>query len=249
MSQGGTLSPIEFDFLWEAFAAGEAPYPLELLSHGATVGERSRLRQETLQRLARRGLIDAHGDAHPLLGRHLEVLAEASSGVDSVALFDRDGPVHRALACANDGQGVLAVQDDESLNLTSIEADGLVSAVTALLPAGTRGKEKSVTVPMIGGKPAPQSDRDKQAFEELNAQERLRGGQIGATVRDEDGMRARSTVLSWFDTATGRYLARASIGPDGTEWITVAPLDTAMLRRLVAELVADARAQVGRVTT
>lgn len=247
MPGGGTLSPIELDFLWEAFAAGEAPYPLELLSHGATVGERARLRQETVQRLTARGLIDGAGEPHPLLGEHLDVLAHASVSVDSVALLDDDS-VHKALACANDGQAVLAVQD-ESLTLTSIDPDGLVSAVTALLPSGARGTEKSVTVPMIGGKPAPQGDGDTMAFAEINAQQRLRGGQIAATVRDDDGMRARSTVLGWFDTATGRYMARSSVGADDTEWITVAPLDTATLRQLVAELVADARAQVGRVTT
>ena len=36
MTRGELLSPLELDFLWETFGAGELPYPLEVRSHGAT---------------------------------------------------------------------------------------------------------------------------------------------------------------------------------------------------------------------
>lgn len=251
MADGGTLSPEEFDFLWESFGAGEAPYPLELRSHGATMGERAVLRQQTLRQLAERRFLDTDGRPVPLLAHHLDLLGSVTVSVDSVHLPEKGASAVRALAGSADGAGLLAVQDGPELRLRSIEPDGLVSAVIALLPETPRGTEKSMTMPVVDGPQGrhavPGSDRDRETYAELVGQERLRGGQIAANVKDEDGVRTRSAVLSWFDTASGRYLTRSSTGADGREWITIAPTDVATLRQRVAELVSDVGGRVGSV--
>lgn len=77
----------------------------------------------------------------------------------------------------------------------------------------------------------------REDYAQLLAQPRLRGGQIGVTARDEQGMKHRSPVLSWFDTVTGRYLSLIREGPDGHEWLTISPADVRTLRTRLSEMV------------
>ncbi|MGH3517308.1 MAG: ESX secretion-associated protein EspG [Haloechinothrix sp.] len=255
MPAGEPLSPIEFDFLWESLGAGEVPYPLELRSHGATMQERAMLRGQTRSALARRGLVDERGRPHPRLADQFGVLANSELSVDSVHIEEPDSKAVLALAGAVDGQGLLAVQDSRGLLLRQIPGDGLASSIIGLLPSAPRGKERSITVPlaqlMAGpgadflqrrtGIGAVGSDEDRKALARLHAQQRLRGGQIGANMRSKLGGRSRSPVLSWFDTDTGRYLTQVSRGGDGTEWITIAPADAATLRYRISEMLVGVR--------
>ncbi|PRX50523.1 ESAT-6 protein secretion system EspG family protein [Prauserella shujinwangii] len=251
------LTPLELDFLWESFGAGELPYPLEARSHGETMDERAALRRRTFAELARRGVLDDAGRLDPRVGEHFEILAAPDLSLDSVYVASPGGDPVLAVVAALGGTGVRAVQDARGLHLDRVPADGLASAVVGLLPAVARGVEKSITVPLeqlIAGPgadfmqrraPAPDGgrasvDEDRKALARLHAQPRLRGGQIGANARSRSGGKSRMPVLSWFDTETGRYFTQATRGQDGRDWITIAPADAATLRHRLSEMLAGA---------
>ncbi|HJQ45352.1 MAG TPA: ESX secretion-associated protein EspG [Amycolatopsis sp.] len=84
------------------------------------------------------------------------------------------------------------------------------------------------------------ADEDRKALARLQAQPRLRGGQIGANARSPMGSKARPPVLSWFDTDAGRYFTQASRGHDGRDWITIAPADVPSLRQRLGEMLSGA---------
>lgn len=250
------ITALEFDFLWELAAPGEVPYPLVRVSHGRTMDERAELRRTTLAELAQRGVLDRHGRVEPRLASYLEVLAGGQLTVDSVHIAEPGSKAVLAVVGSLHGRGLLAVQDERGLWLKEVPNDGLASTIVSLLPPGERGSLRSITMPVEqlmagagadflqrkdGGAGAPEpgpADDDRKVLARLHAEERLRGGQIGANVLTEVGSRSRSPVLSWFDTESGRYLTKASRGSDGREWITIAPADLATLRQRIAEMIA-----------
>jgi hypothetical protein len=258
MTAAELLAPMELDFLWESSSQqGDVPYPLQVRSHGTTMDDRSLLRRQTLSALTQRRLVDASGRPEPHLEDYFEILAGPDISLDTVQISAPNAEPLLAVAATLNGQGLLAVQDNLGLHLQPIAPDGLASAVISLLPAVVRGTEKSVTVPLdqllsISGGDFPQrrgpgegdgrasTDDDRKALAKLNAQPRLRGGQIGANARNRMGSRSRSPVLSWFDTDTGRYFTQATRGHDGRDWVTIAPADPATLRHRLSEMLAGA---------
>lgn len=256
MTGAELLTPLELDFLWESFGGGELPYPLEVRSHGATLAERDQLRQQTLTELVRRGVADGRGRPEPHVESFFEVLAGAEISLDAVHLPNPGAPPLLAVAAALGGQGVLVVQDQRGTHFNPAPADGLASAIISLLPAAPRGTEKSITVPLqqlVGGTGADflqrrvpdangrvSADEDRKTLARLQAQPRLRGGQIGANARGRLSGKVRQPVLSWFDTESGRYLTQASQGGDGRDWITIAPADAASLRQRLNEMLSGA---------
>ncbi|GAA5164782.1 MULTISPECIES: ESX secretion-associated protein EspG [Amycolatopsis] len=84
------------------------------------------------------------------------------------------------------------------------------------------------------------ADEDRKALARLQAQPRLRGGQIGANARGRVSGKVRTPVLSWFDTDSGRYFTQASRGHDGRDWITIAPADAPSLRHRLNEMLSGA---------
>jgi hypothetical protein len=52
------------------------------------------------------------------------------------------------------------------------------------------------------------------------------------------GGKRRSRVLTWFDTASGRYLSLSRAGADGREWVTISPAEPKTLRTRLNEMVA-----------
>lgn len=283
MPATGPLTPVEFDFIWDAHSAGEVPYPLQAPSHGATMEERSALRKRTIEDLAQRGLVDGWGEPQRSLALAFDLLTGAEVSLDSVHIDDSDANAVLAFAgaapsTAGAGKAVLAVQDARGLVLDELDPDGLASAIVGLFPRAQRGRERSITVPIeqLMGRPgadflqrrpadefatgnapgnAPGSagardvsragaDEERKALARLHAQPRLRGGQIGANSRSALGTTARSPVLSWFDTESGRYMSQASRGGDGREWITIAPADAPTLRQRIGEMLAGVRRNV-----
>jgi hypothetical protein len=256
MTRAELLTPPELDLLWESFGAGELPYPLRVRSHGATVDDRARLRGQVFAGLAQRGVADGRGRPEPHVEEFFEALAAPETSLDSLHLGDPGAPPLLAVASALGGNGLLTVQDQRGFHFQPIPADGLVSAIVSLFPVGSRGSEKSITVPLtelVGGTGADflqrrppagagraRAEDDRKALARLHAQPRLRGGQLGANARNRMGGKTRSPVLSWFDTESGRYLTQATRGHDGREWITVAPADAATLRHRLGELLAGA---------
>ncbi|WP_033292890.1 ESX secretion-associated protein EspG [Amycolatopsis jejuensis] len=261
MSNAELLAPIEVDFLWESAGMGELPYPLRVRSHGVTVDERAALRTGTLGALADRGLADTRGRPAPHVEDFFGILASPDVSLDTVQLLDPNGEPLLAVAGSAAGQGLFAVQDQRGLHLQPCPTDGLATAVVSLLPGAPRGTEKSITVPLeqlvgasgvdfmqrrgnqVDADGRASVDEDRKALARLHAQQRLRGGQIGANARNRLGGRSRSPVLSWFDTETGRYFTQASRGRDGRDWITIAPADAATLRHRLGEMLSGAAEQ------
>ncbi|OQO93231.1 ESX secretion-associated protein EspG [Saccharomonospora piscinae] len=251
MSAQEFFTPVAFDLLWEEAGVGELPYPLSVPSHGASEDERAALRRRVHTELAARNI-----DASPV-GDWLRVLARPSVSIDALHIPEfRQQPVS-ALAAADGAQAVLAVQNADGIWLRSAYADGLASAIVDLLPSAARGTEASITLPLdsalriaparSGAAESPRkrgglADRahdPAEAYAQLIAQPRLRGGQLAANSRDELGSKRRSAVLAWFDTASGRYLSLSRTGPDGREWVTVAPADAKTLRNRLGELLSE----------
>lgn len=219
------LTPLTLDFLWESLDVGEPPYPLEVRSHGTTVDERSALRREVT------------GELQALGGRAedwLSLLARAERSVDSVYQQENEPPV-AALAVAAGTRALLATQTGEGLWLRPIDPGSLASEVVGLLPPAPRGTEPSVSV-AEADLPHGRSPADRQVLANLARQRNRRAGQLAVNARKPLGGRARSPVLSWFDTESGRYLTYAKRGGDGTDWITIAPADAPTLRHRLTEL-------------
>ncbi|TNC27971.1 ESX secretion-associated protein EspG [Amycolatopsis alkalitolerans] len=256
MTRAELLTPLELDFLWESFGAGELPYPLELRSHGATMDERARLRRQTMEELARRGVVDGRGRPEPHVENYFEVLTGSEVSLDSVHLPAPNARPLLGVAAALGGQGVFAVHDERGFHFNPAPADGLATAIVSLLPGAPRGAEKSITVPLeqlLTGTGADflqrrvpdasgrvSADEDRKALARLQAQPRLRGGQIGANARGRLSGKVRLPVLSWFDTESGRYFTQASRGHDQRDWITIAPADAVSLRQRLNEMLSGA---------
>lgn len=258
MSAPEFFTPVSFDFLWEAAGLGDLPYPLRVNSHGSTDVERTMLRQRANTEFEARGL--ANTPVEDWLG----LLARPRVSIDALHIPNFQAAPVAALAATDGSKAVLAVQDEDGIWLRPIYPDGIASAVVDLLPACQRGTEASLTLPVgralrirpststhTGASPgastatrrraslAERAGNEEDAYAQLIAQPRLRGGQLAANSRDELGGRRRSGVLAWFDTASGRYLSISRTGTDGREWVTVAPADAKTLRTRLTELVAE----------
>lgn len=258
------FSPLAFDFLWESAQVGELPYPLLVRSHGATEDERVSLRHRVDAELKARGIREPRGRLAPPIEDALQLLAFAPLTIDALHIPRFEAPTIGVLAAADDTNGILAVQDADGIWLRDVPKDGLVSAVVGVLPAGPRGSEASVTLPLDDalrtapirvpvslpstpaeergkGRRTPLSERvtadPREAYGRISGQPRQRGGQLAANSRSQVGAKQRSRVLAWFDTATGRYLSVSRAGTDGREWVTVAPADPATLRTRLGEMV------------
>ena len=107
-------------------------------------------------------------------------------------------------------------------------------------PEGTAARDAAVDGGVGRGTGRNSADDDRKALARLQAQPRLRGGQIGANARNRLGGKVRPPVLSWFDTETGRYFTQASRGHDGRDWITIAPADVPSLRHRLGEMLSGA---------
>ncbi|WP_328604936.1 ESX secretion-associated protein EspG [Amycolatopsis sp. NBC_00345] len=263
------FTPLAFDFLWESMGLGELPYPLRVRSHGATEDERVSLRHRVDVELKARGVRDPRGYVEPRLDDWLGLLARGQVSIDAVHIPQFQAHPVAILAAADDRTGVVAIQDGDGIWLRGVPSDGLVSAVVDLLPAGPRGSEASVTLPLdealntrpirvpvaAAGGPGEAEEKGrrgrrqslservtvdpKETYGLISGQPRLRGGQLAANSRSSLGARQRSRVLGWFDTATGRYLSLSRAGSDGREWVTVAPADPKTLRTRLGEMVAS----------
>lgn len=252
------LTSLDLDFLWESFGGGEPPYPIEMRSHGETMDERDTLRQQALADLADRGLADDRGRPQPHVADVLDILSSSDVSLDSVQIDSPTAESRLAVAAARCGQsGVLAIQESHGVLLQRIPVDGLANAIVGQLPVFSGGQENSIVVPLEQLLAGPGVDflqrrsgspdgvgltasSDRKALARLHAQERRRGGQIGANARRDSGTPARAPVLSWFDTYTGRYFTQASRGDDGRDWITIAPADAETLRDRLSEMLAGA---------
>ena len=248
-----SLSHLEFDFIWEHLGLGEAPYPIDVRSFGETMDERAALREQVRDSLRAKGLHD--GEA---LSPRLEELLGLSVG----APFSVDGQLSvgeyvRVLAASRGTEGVLVAQTDEEIRVVPVRHGKVVGAVIALVPdekpgpggaarlprqafddaideyqrSGYVGLERTLTGAGVTG-------RDLRTVITLVESARHGGGQLAANRVDTVGRRTRTPVVNWFDTAAGRYLAHIEVAADRTEWLTIAPADTARIEQRLTTLIA-----------
>ncbi|MBY8848904.1 ESX secretion-associated protein EspG [Saccharothrix longispora] len=237
------LSHLEFDLLWEDLGEGDPPYPLEVPSHGRTEDERDDLGAEVLRTLTGAGLADGD-DVSPELEDLFGLLAHGSPSID--ALVFRPTP-WRVLATARGSRAVLAVLNDSEVALEPVT--DIVAAVTRVVGDAAPGPGDPVSLPRpafsaamhayaTGGHAALEralaqagvTGRATRAITTLVDSPRVATGQLAAT-----GRAGRSAVLSWTDTAAGRY-ATTTERSGAEQWVRVTPTDTAGFARHVAAL-------------
>lgn len=242
-----SLSPLEFDVLWEHCEFGPLPMVIKVPSPGKTRAERTELAAVAWTGLGARGLGDGQ-HPHPELRAMLGMLAEPASEVDARIWL---GYRVRALAAARDGRATLAVLRGGEITLRAISPAALARAVVDLLPTAPAGPGHSVTVPSASLGTAAKSAG--ASVDRLDAELRALGvraddatalarmvrdaghrGQFGAAYRDRWGRRVRAgRVIGFFDTSRGRYLQVRSEADNGDAWSTVAPTDA---RRLTQQI-------------
>lgn len=254
-----TISLLEADVLREVLGIGAFPYPLEVLSHGATLAERKVLRRTALASLAARGLADGEHPADDLAD-DLRVLGHPEVAIDSVYHPGGDAAVVRGLVAGRGSRAVAAVLTADGLHLHPARPTGLAREVVGMLPSGTAGGGVGMTVAAdvldaaaaaeaAGGPRAGLAHLTANGISATDASllrsvfaGRRRGGQIGC-VRTTASVARTSVVrspemISWVDSTTGRYMTVTSAGSNPV--VSLVPVDDARLLRRVGELVAGA---------
>jgi hypothetical protein len=232
------FSALEFEVVWSALGLGRLPFPLTPPPRENIPRDRAELTSAVFERLAARGV--AIGSRLRVEWVELlTVLARPYRSVDAVGRIVR--PLAAVAAASDRGVAALALQDRGSIVIGPIPAGSLVESVVALLPAERAGPGHPVTVPVavvrrlladndLGG--LPQADAGLLL---RLAEGRVRGGRFGVNVLAAAGrLRRGIPVVSWFDTAEGRYL----MTNDGTD-LLVAPADAAAIALRLHEVFTD----------
>lgn len=151
------FTPLDFDFLWEAFGAGELPYPLSVPSHGGTEDERIAARRAAHAEFQRR-FHDHTGRFDPFIQESIGLLGRSTLSIDALHIPEFEQSPVGILAASDGARAVVAIQDREGIRLRSALAEALVSTVVDLLPTAQRGQEASLTLPLdeaVQTAPAP----------------------------------------------------------------------------------------------
>ena len=244
------LTAVEFDVVWEALGLGPPPVVLRLASPGRTHVERRAWCAASWRALRERGLAGPSGPddglARLLLrlgrpGRRLELRGWWGRTVRAVAA---DGP----------DAAVLAVRHADVV--TVAPCDSLPSGLLGVAPRSGAGPGRCATVPtavLAAALAAPPTElraelrRQDVPVAEASLLARVLGGVRGhaqvvaaGAAGSGSGVRRVGPVLGILDGARGRYHLTRTVGEDGVEWTTVAPMDERRLRHRMAELLAGA---------
>ncbi len=243
-----TITALEFDVLWEHHALDAMPLVLRVPSPGRTDTERAALVRRAWEGLERRGL-GRPVDPDPRLVRLLGLLRRPDREIDGRLWVGRS---LRVFAAATGEDAVLATMSGDELTLRPADATGLPRHALSVLPAAPAGPGRSITLPTADFEAAA---RDAASQEGLEAALRSRGvraddaeqlsrmigdvvhqGQYGSALRDRWGRRVRAgRVISFFDTADGRYLQIRRESEAAEAWTTISPADgRRMLQHLTA---------------
>lgn len=241
------ISALEFDVLWEHYyGLDQMPLVLKVPSPGRTDAERARIVHTAWSGLAQRGL-GTPMDPDPTLSRLLYLLHRPDREIDGRLWVNGE---LRVLAAATGDEAVLATLSTGQLTLRPADATGLPRFALSVLPPAPAGPGQSVTLPTADFTAAAQEAREQP---ELAAALKNRGvresdaevlaemigdvvsrGQFGSAARDRWGRRVRANrVISFFDTAAGRYLQVRRAEEGAPPWTTISPTDH---RRLLQHL-------------
>lgn len=239
MDTAATLSPVEFEVLWEGLRTGAVPYPFTIPQHGATLDERARIRADVHAGLERRGLA-ARGRPEPELEDALRLLAHPETRITVMGMPDAaTEELLRALVAVRGRRAVLAVQRDDGVRLEPLRDVSPAAAAVSVLPRRRPGPGRPVTVPASAL--APQAPRQGiaqpvrgSAHDDIRVLQEMLAGPITGTGHFSvtvDG-RPPPAPVSWIDTPRGRYAST------GREWLTVAPADHDGLARRISQALA-----------
>lgn len=241
------LSSAEFFLIWSATGLGETPPVLGIEHLGRTPQRRAEYLAEASRVLRERELGTVTEPA-PDLADMLRTLAEPDLSLDMRAYGDGEPLVGFAATGAN--SAVVAARVGGEVRIGSVRETALAEALLGSLPG----------VPPGSGRPANISAADYDKACEEGAEEgvsgfvrvlhqagvrppeasavaqalttRQGGGQLGASVRGRHGKRIRTpSVVSWLDTAEGRYALRRH-----GEWVTFTPVDLPRLTSMAEEM-------------
>nr|WP_042195706.1 ESX secretion-associated protein EspG [Kibdelosporangium sp. MJ126-NF4]CEL22172.1 hypothetical protein [Kibdelosporangium sp. MJ126-NF4]CTQ92953.1 hypothetical protein [Kibdelosporangium sp. MJ126-NF4] len=244
-----TLTPLEFDVLWEHFDLGDMPLVLKVPSPGRTNAERAELVLLAWQSLAAKGY-GRQVSPDPRLAELLRLVARPQRELDARLWLGR---AIRLLAAADGDQAVLAVQENDLLTLRHADGLGLPRHALSVLPPEKPGAGHSVTLPTKDFETAAREssspkefeaalrhkgvrDHDAQTLREMIG-DVVRQGQYGAAARDKWGRRVRTPrVISFFDTEAGRYLQVRKDSDGGEAWTTISPADHKRMLHHLTEL-------------
>ncbi|GAB3464685.1 ESX secretion-associated protein EspG [Actinophytocola sediminis] len=243
-----TISALEFDVLWEHHGLDAMPLVLRVPSPGRTDDERATLVEQVWSSLSARGL-GGQVDLDPRLVRLLSLLCRPDREIDARLWV---GSPLRVFAAATGDEAVLATLSASSLTLRAADATGLPRFALSVLPPAPAGAGRSLTLPTADFEAAAREGGDRKGFEaallargirtsdarELAAMlgDVVHQGQFGSATRDRWRRRVRAPrVISFFDTADGRYLQLRRADPDAEPWTTISPADhRRMLQHLTA---------------
>ncbi|MFB9906077.1 ESX secretion-associated protein EspG [Allokutzneria oryzae] len=232
------MSASAFQVAWERLDLPDMPPELLVMPAGVEEAQRRAVVHAALEELSG---IDADGLEHAL-----RVLARPSRSVDARL------PMVRALAATDDEHAVIAVLSGDRVRIAEISPYDMCRAAVGMLPAASSGPGSSVCVPSdvvaTAASVAGTSEsvlcselirlgvrtEDSEQFA-LMVKDRHSSGQFGVTVLGRNGIRRRGDhVVSYFDTAHGRYLIKELRG-----WLTVAPADFRVLVGQVNRLLSE----------
>lgn len=242
------ISALEFDVLWEHHhGEDQIPLVLKVPSPGKTDDERARIVASVWDGLSRRGL-GSPVDPHPGLTYLLDLLRRPDREIDGRLWV---GGEVRVLAAATGDAAVLATLSAGRLSLRAADASGLPRFALSPLPVAPAGPGQSITLPTDDFLAAAQEatkqedlaaalssrgvrDTDAKALSEMIG-DIVNRGQYGTAARDKWGRRVRANrVISFFDTADGRYLQVIRRTENtATPWTTISPANP---RRMLQHL-------------
>jgi hypothetical protein len=235
------LSARQLDFLWARLDLGPSPYPLEIVSHGETVHERTKLGTGIEAECRELGLMTG-GLVDADLAAALTLLARPGYWVDSQWTVAEPLRLIRVRSAADTRRALVAAQlparpgRPTTLVLSRIRPSALVEETIAAIPREARGRNPGGSLPTtaftgtrktdgILREVRTEIDREAQTLRSMRGlldQPHNRSGQFAANSRDRLGRRYRSPVVFWFDNAEdGRYTATVRRGAGRANWVTV----------------------------
>src|ERR1043165_4054151 len=198
-----TLTPLEFDVLWEHLDLGDMPLVLKVPSPGRTNAEREELVARAWQSMAEKGF----GRQVSLDPRLTELLRLAARPHREPSGRPGLGRSVRVLAAADGDVAALAVHDGDLLTFRRADAFGLPRHTMSVLPQEKAGPGHSVTLPTRDFETAARESKSPTEFEAALRHRGVRDhdadtlrqmigdvvrqGQFGGAARDKWGRRVR----------------------------------------------------------
>jgi ESX secretion-associated protein EspG len=143
------------------------------------------------------------------------------------------------------GAKVLATIHADTITLRPVRSAGVPMALVRALPPAPKGGGEPLSVsadelaagPDRAGVASRRPAGPAARMRWLLSQRRVGGGQLYAARRDRRGRRVVcARPLSYFDLATGRYLATEEAASDGATWRGIVPADSVLIAERLAAL-------------